>query len=427
MQQADNDMDDLFRKAAQDYPLKTDNADWEKVRSYLSPAAGITETASPKKDYKKFLWLLLLLPIGWACYILISHENNASKQSSLNQNNTPLNTVPALSNLTKQAKPDEKEKETNSLNAGKTFSTETNGGIGLSAYPKKNNHNLRRSINAHTTTSIVTGDQAAFDKNNDRSNESIDGKRNDLTPKTEDKTVETNDQKDNIVLKKDPNKEEKEVNNIDTLKSKNSKVRIKEKQVRGLYVGLIAGADVSTIKFQSTKKAGLNIGVIGGYQFNKMFSIESGVIWDKKFYYSEGKYFNTAKINIPANSRIQNVNGNCEMIEVPVNVKINFISSAKNNWFFVTGLSSYFMKNEDYNYIISNPWGTYPYSKKYEESSSFLLSVINMGIGYSHVISKGATLRIEPYAKIPLHGVGLGKLPITSAGINIGFTKKIFK
>ena len=116
MQQADSDMDDLFRKAAQDYPLKTDNADWEKVRSYLSPAAGIAETASPKKNYKKFLWLLLLLPIGWAGYIFISHENNASKQASSNQNNTPLNTAPALSNLTKPAKPDDKEKETNSLN-----------------------------------------------------------------------------------------------------------------------------------------------------------------------------------------------------------------------------------------------------------------------------------------------------------------------
>src|SRR5258706_12421526 len=180
MQQADNDMDDLFRKAAKDYPLKTDNADWEKVRPYLSPAIGITDTASPKKNYKKFLWLLLLLPIGWAGYVFISHENNGSKQASLNQNTTPLDATHALSNPTKQARPGDKEKVTNSLNPGKIFSIESNADKGLSAYSKNSNHNIKKSINSHTATSIVSSEQAAFNEINNRSNKPINEKRNDL-------------------------------------------------------------------------------------------------------------------------------------------------------------------------------------------------------------------------------------------------------
>ena len=31
MQYIDNDMDDLFRKAAKDYPLNTNSGDWEEV------------------------------------------------------------------------------------------------------------------------------------------------------------------------------------------------------------------------------------------------------------------------------------------------------------------------------------------------------------------------------------------------------------
>ena len=35
---------------------------------------------------------------------------------------------------------------------------------------------------------------------------------------------------------------------------------------------------------------------MAGYRFNKHFAIETGLLWDKKFYYTEGKYF-TAQAN----------------------------------------------------------------------------------------------------------------------------------
>ena len=225
-------------------------------------------------------------------------------------------------------------------------------------------------------------------------------------------------------------KEDKNIITTDTTKNSDQILKKENKNKKQknkfLYAGIIGGPDISTVKSHSVKNTGFNMGIILGYQLNKKLSIETGLMWDKKFYYSEGKYFSTRKIYLPPNAKITNVNGNCSMIEIPLNVKYNFKSSGKTNWFTAAGLSSYFMKKENYKYTIVSTGAPYPYSKTYNQSSTFLLSALNVSAGYSRFLGKNTSLRVEPYAKIPLKGVGIGSLPITSVGVNMGVTKKLF-
>ena len=66
MQFMNHDMDELFRKAGEDYPLDTSGADWEKIAKELHPA--VPEHSSSRGSGKKrFLWLLLLIPFGLIC------------------------------------------------------------------------------------------------------------------------------------------------------------------------------------------------------------------------------------------------------------------------------------------------------------------------------------------------------------------------
>src|SRR4051812_28080213 len=54
-----DDMDDLIRQAADDYPLKIEGKDWDKVLGAMSSATQV----QPGKG-KKYWWLLLLfLPL----------------------------------------------------------------------------------------------------------------------------------------------------------------------------------------------------------------------------------------------------------------------------------------------------------------------------------------------------------------------------
>ena len=83
------------------------------------------------------------------------------------------------------------------------------------------------------------------------------------------------------------------------------------------------------------------------------------------------------------------------------------------------------MKSENYDYTIEHTGVQYPRNATYKNSSSNLLAVASIGLGYNHTLAKGTVLRLEPFIKIPVKGVGIGQLPIMSSGMNIGITKKI--
>ena len=60
--------------------------------------------------------------------------------------------------------------------------------------------------------------------------------------------------------------------------------------------------------------------------------------------------------------------------------------------------------------------------KEYVNTSKNWLSVLQLNVGYEINFKNRGSLRLEPYAKLPLKGIGIGELPLSSTGINIGFT-----
>jgi hypothetical protein len=82
------------------------------------------------------------------------------------------------------------------------------------------------------------------------------------------------------------------------------------------------------------------------------------------------------------------------------------------------------MKKEKYTYDITRNGSRYPYSATYKNSSNHFAAIASLAAGYEKEW-KGMTLRLQPYVKIPLKGMGIGSIPITSTGINIGITKNL--
>jgi hypothetical protein len=190
------------------------------------------------------------------------------------------------------------------------------------------------------------------------------------------------------------------------------------------YAGIIAGIDLSSIHFQSVK-TGASLGLIFGYALNKKWSIESGLVWDTKSVYDNGKYFNPPGY-IPTNGiRIIAVNGKSRLYEWPVNMKYTIISG-KHSLFTTAGLSSYLMRSEDYDYeyVQNNQPGGHNYLSYTKETKNWF-SVVNLSIGYTHKLSGNGRIRVEPYVKLPIKNLGVGNMPIMSTGLNIGFTKTL--
>ena len=209
-----------------------------------------------------------------------------------------------------------------------------------------------------------------------------------------------------------------------TAQSNSAKQNIRVQKEKGLYAGIVAGMDLSSVQFQSVK-TGASQGLILGYAFNNRWSVESGVLWDKKRFYDDGSNFNPPGYTPSSTVQIVSVNGTNRMYEWPLNVRYTIIPR-KHSLFATAGVSSYFMKTEhfDYEYVQSNQPGGHNYMT-YNNATKNWFSVVNLSLGYSHKLGSVGSLRIEPYFKIPIGNLGTANMPIMSTGLNIGFTRSL--
>lgn len=430
MQHVSDDMDELLRRAAEAYPLKTDSNDWSTVEKKLALERSVPITVpSQNKNYKKLLWLLLLLvPFGLYEYYIYDKKSsdiiskntvnsNAVNSSAVN-NNTAIGNLQnvILSKQTKSQLSNAKPFTVFPKNPSVNFSVVVNSSLSKRNIKGKLNSNIYKN-----TVSTLTPYNTSLLKT-DQLNEPAQKKENEFQ---DNKDIADNNIETTAIKLGDDKKEV-----IETLKNnektKNPQKKIHIQKEHGLYAGIVIGPDISTVKFQSIKNIGISMGVLVGYHINSRISLESGVAWNIKNYYSDGKYFSTKNIPSNYNAKIKNVDGVCNMIEIPVLIKYN-LTIGKQYFSASAGLSSYFMKKEKYNYVFVNNGILYRHSSTYKNASTNLLAVANFTVGYNAFLNKNTSLRVEPYLKIPLKGLGVGSLPIMSTGLNIGITKKIYR
>lgn len=204
----------------------------------------------------------------------------------------------------------------------------------------------------------------------------------------------------------------------DTGTAKNSIIKQKPRRQTAFSFALLAGADESTVKFRYGNQAGVNIGLMAGYHFSRRWSIHSGVIYTQKNYKMAGQDFTAPKGSIISYYKLETVDGYCRMWEVPLLARYTLNPSAKNTIFLSTGLSSYFMTRENYNYFYyyNNQPVTRSYS--YPSDDTHVLSIWHLSAGFDKPIGRHLSLQVEPYAKLPLGGIGLGNIRLSSFGVN---------
>ena len=422
MQYVNDDMDELFRRAAEDYPLDTTNADWNKVLAALEGHA--QQKAVPENKGNKngrLLWLLLLLPLGLICNQLYSPgaiENQVPKSNAGSSKVTiDVSKVQSVKNsdltkgkgdIIKNVETGQSRPDNQIANPSVKPSFSTSEKLYSANLTSRGSNGKDYSTNYFTHTSNL---QTAAQDNHDLMSDEP-GYRRSYVPE---------------ILFSHPfadisTQVSRELNPLFNLSEQNSKQPIHVARRKRFYAGVIAGADATTVKFQKIENAGATYGALLGYELNKKWSIEGGILLEKKYYYSEGKYFKTTKI--PQNWTVDDVSGNCKMIELPLSIRYNFTAHKNSGWFATAGTSTYFMQKQ--NYVYDYYWGGWRYTKNmdYDTASTYIFSNIGLSVGYVHRLGNFADLRIEPYVKLPVSGIGIGRLPMLSSGLQIGITKK---
>lgn len=401
MQFLNDDSNEWMRKAAEDYPVKPFGMNWETVAKQLPEEATEKEYAGyALMRYVALVVFFMLLSLVCNKYLRIDFDNRYAATGNTGKNQHTAVAPPAL--------------ETSE--PSKTVKPAT--GIGNRFRSSVPSAGITKTSTDKVLTEVSVVEQTLTDDEKPTSLissvPSIERKMTNAgeLPLSEpiartlsDKGVQVED----------------EVHNA-TQKTENKKDIITKKR---LYAGLMFGPDISSVKFQKTEGLGFNVGLLLGYKLSSKWQLESGVLLNRKEYYSRGEYFNTSRTYLPSHAYITKIDGYCTMFEIPLNVRYNISQKKQANWFAVAGLSSYLMNKEDYNYTYKRYNVEYKGNKVYRNMSKEWLTAVNASIGYEKAISEKVRIRLEPYLKLPLRGMGTGKLPISSAGMNVGISYPI--
>ena len=403
MQFRNDHIEDLVRQAAELNPIKAKGADWDSVFNKLVNKEEASVKAEEKS--KKYLFLLLFLLSSLLCnefyYILYNNQSKANLKN--------ININPSL-------------KEKNN--------------IGFIALSNNNNKNplVKKfgTLKHYYTTPVYAQDATTtllelVEKNIDA--DATHEKTENLS--VSDVSGSNGNENITSTLHEDPVIKITDENSTENEKTKDQIIPVKTKSAKEkrFYAAFLLGPDISTVKFSEIKAAGHSIGITVGFKLTKRISVETGAFLDQKKYVAEGEYFKAEKLYLPDHSKLLNVSGYCNMIEIPLNIRYNIATNNNYNLFALAGLSSYLVQREEYDYQYSRYNNIYSSNKSYSKSSNELFNVINLGAGFEKRVGKLTALRIEPYVKLPVKGMGVGDMRLSSAGILVGvrypFSKKM--
>jgi hypothetical protein len=166
---------------------------------------------------------------------------------------------------------------------------------------------------------------------------------------------------------------------------------------------------------------GSSIGLTLGYQVLHRLSVNTGVLYSKKYYQADADDFHPQMLNAAlSNEHIDFVNGSFKMIELPLNLRYDFSIQGNTSFFINGGLSSYMILGQNNAYYCHDNIGYQRWIRQsYNKNEIYWFSAFNFSMGFEANISNNISLQVDPYVKLPLNGMGIGEIKLSSYGINM--------
>ena len=122
-----------------------------------------------------------------------------------------------------------------------------------------------------------------------------------------------------------------------------------------------------------------------------------------------------------ANYKLETVDGFCTMWEIPLLARYTFDTKTKNRAFISGVLSSYLMTRENYNYFYYFNGSPVRRNANYPDGKTHPFSILKLSAGWIRETHKSSSLVVEPFANLPLSGLGFGSAKLSSFGIYFSY------
>ncbi len=447
-QQFDEKIDDLIQDAASNVKIAFNEAAWQKMEVLLD---------KKEKRRRIFYWWwlspLALMLLGTATYFLyLPNTNLQNSEKSLLANNSlqvesNKKTLPAIlknnNNTIEQKIYNNKtivtNKKTNSslqeITSKEKKSITLRKGVSIandftskeSIAKKKNNNTALRTevLNASKKTAPNFSyeedrtKKEPVQKTTESETKFVNVNENNKTEKQHKTTKLTSIEKDTVATAQKKKNKDSTLTKTDSTKSIVSNIlkrKTKKSVLSNFEISITGSADMTTVKFKKTDAISTAFGFGVTYFINKKISISTGIGIAKKIYNADSVDYKKISY-LPWFSKLNNIAANCRVIEVPINIQYNLKAKGNTSWIAVAGISNYFMKSEDYlyEYTVSGVPKTAMYS--YSNKNNHLLSIVNLAFAYRKTVNNQWSWQLASFAKIPLTGVGEGKVQLSSIGL----------
>ncbi len=186
-------------------------------------------------------------------------------------------------------------------------------------------------------------------------------------------------------------------------------------------LSLALSPDVNSVKGIDNGQVGMSLGMGVSYRLGKTLSLSTGVYYSKKLYSADKtSYKAVGKPFATWASYSKQIDADCRVIDVPLNISMRLSNKTQNKLYATAGMSSYIMLSEKYDFVYNNPSPAYPTGRReytVRNENKHLLSVVNLGLALERPLSNQVSLVVQPYAKLPLTGIGQGKTELKSFGV----------
>jgi cytoskeletal protein RodZ len=199
--------------------------------------------------------------------------------------------------------------------------------------------------------------------------------------------------------------------NIPTDTTTNNYTKKTKKKKTGFDGGITLGPDYNIAPSFKMGKLGFNGGLFLRYHVNNRLSLSIAAVYAKKIYGATPKDY---KFDYPTN--YVKIDADCNVLDVPLNVNYTFLDRPKSSWSAMAGASSYFMLKEKYDYYWANNTKR---TREFSNQNQHYFSVLNLGVTYERKTTGRLKWGLQPYIKVPLNGVGEGKVKLSSAGVSL--------
>ena len=280
----------------------------------------------------------------------------------------------------------------------------------------KHNNNVRKkgkiNLQLRESNSTVAINKVQSDKediNNDdlRKRENQLFFKNEKIEKSKEEWKDSIRQEVNVPLK--INKKDS-VNTATVNKIKKTSSSLKNKFFKNIGCSVFTSPEVNTVKFKGSDKVTVGYGAGINYTIGKHFTLQAQFAKIRKVYVTDRKGYNPAAGSslIPVDTL--KVNADCKVWDIPVNLRYSFAGNIKSSFFISAGISSYILTKK----------------RNIENENKHSFCNLNLTVGYQYWLNKKWSIGFEPYLKLPLNGIGAGKVKLTSAGALFNLTFKPF-